>query len=123
MMRKILLPFAAALALSVTGCQSIGLKDPSISAPLSQTTADEKALIYAYESFDAILTLVDRSVDAGLIVPGTPRAQAIRDHLVRVKAALNAASAARRAGSVDAFQDAFDEAAEAMRLAKLAIKS
>lgn len=121
-MRKIFLPFAAAIALSVSGCATTELGVGASPAPLQQSVADEKALIYSYESYDALLTVVDKALDAGLIVPGTARALSIRNNLIRVKAALNAASAARRAGSVAEYDRAFTEAAEAMRLAKLAIK-
>lgn len=120
-MRKILLPLAVASSLFVSGCDTIGLT-PVSPAPLQQTTTDEKALIYAYESYDAILTLVDKAIDANIIVPGSPRALAIRNHLITVRNALAAASAARKAGSATDFQVAFAQATEAMRLAKLAIK-
>lgn len=122
-MRKILLPLAAALALSTTSCamlDNMGLGQAP--APLQQTVIDEKGLIYAWQSYDTLLTLVDKALDAKMLVPGSPRAMAIRAHLIRVNIALNAASAARRAGSTTQYEAAFTEATEAMRLAQLAIK-
>lgn len=122
-MRKLLLPLAAAMSLTLTGCSSMGTSTGSvITAPLNQTVMDEKALIYAWRSYDTVLTLVDKSMEAGIIVPGSPRALRIRTNLIRVRDALRAASAARRAGSVADFNLAFDEANSALLHAQAAIK-
>lgn len=92
-MKKILI----ALSLAVSACAPGGVL--STPAPLTHTVLDEKALILALQTFDTVLTAVDRLVAAGVITPGSPRAVQIADAIEKAKVAYQAASAAQRAGS------------------------
>ena len=89
---------------------STGARPP---APGAQTLIDDKALLVALQSTDTLATSVDALVAAGVLVPGSPRALAVRDGLIRLKAGLEAASAAQRAGEATTYETALREAATA----------
>src|SRR5690349_6347596 len=113
-MRKLLL--APLLAVALTATSACDTFQTGMSpAPLLGTTADEKALSYAWESYDFVLTSVDLARDAGKIVPGTAKAKTVQGFLITIRDALNAASAARKAGNVTSYQQAFDEAQVALK--------
>ena len=121
-MRKLFLAPLLALGLLTAGCAGF-LADPTKApAPLEQSVVDERALILALETFDTTLTSVDILIEAGYIVPGSPKALEIAGHIDRAKAALAAASAAQRAGSTTSYLEAIEQARAAIALVKAAIK-
>lgn len=113
---------AAVLALSSLGLSACALlEDPtSAPAPLEQTVVDERALVLALETFDTTLTSVDILIESGYIVPGSPRAIEIAGHIDRAKNALEAASAAQRAGSTRSYLEAIENARAAIAAVKAA---
>ncbi|HVH49978.1 MAG TPA: hypothetical protein VM760_08910 [Sphingomicrobium sp.] len=89
-MRKLIL--AAALALSLPACTTF----PDVTtAPLAQTHIDEQALTAAYASFDVLLTAVDGLRDAGVLMPGSPRALQVKSLIEKAQDGLNTARAVR----------------------------
>lgn len=122
-MRRFLLAPVLALGLILSGCAGLGSFDPGRApAPLEQTAVDEKALVLALETFDTVLTSVDILLEAGYIVPGSPRALEIAGNIDRARNALGAASAAQRAGSTSSYLEALEEARAAISLVKSALK-
>lgn len=122
-MRRFLFAPVLALGLILSGCAGLGTFDPrQAPAPLEQTTVDEKALVLALETFDTVLTSVDILLEAGYIVPGSPRALEIAGNIDRARNALGAASAAQRAGSTSSYLEALEEARAAIALVKSALK-
>lgn len=89
---------------------------------LEATPLDDQALVYAYESFDAVLYLVDAGIATGVIKKGTPRGDRIKAGLIATKSALRAASSAQRAGSVQSYQAAFAQAQAAIAGVTAALK-
>jgi hypothetical protein len=135
-MRKLIMSAMLALAMPLASCAALndapasagaigtvidatGVEAP---APLAETTIDEKAILVALESADTIATSVDVLIGLKVIVPGTPRALAIKSALIRMRSALTAASAARRAGNAKSYSDLLTNAAIAARDAAKAIK-
>lgn len=108
-----------ALALAACAADPAGFDKPP--APLEQTVIDEKGLIAAFSAFDLTLTAVDTLVATGVIVPGSPKAIEIKAYLTRAKAALNAADAARKAGSSSSYSAALNNARSAISLANKAL--
>jgi hypothetical protein len=96
-----------------------GTKAP---APLQASAIDEKGLIAAFSAFDVALTAVDGLVAARVIVPGSPRAIEVKGYLQRAQSALNAADAARKAGSATTYVAALKNAQAALVLATAALK-
>lgn len=129
-MRKLLLSLVAS-SLMLTGCTASSLAGGVASAasavgahspaPLQKTIIDDHAVRYGFLTADTIATLVDSAVQAKLIIPGTPRALAIRKYLIQLKYWLNVASHAQKAGSLAEYNLAWSEAEKAMALAKEAI--
>ena len=117
-MRALILAVGATLALS--GCTTLpsALDSP---APLQQTVIDDRAVRYGFLSLDALATLADSALDAKLLVPGSAKALAIANALDKARHAMNAASAAQKAGSLASYNLAFDEATKAMAEVKLAL--
>jgi hypothetical protein len=103
-MKKIFL----ALALVLPGCSTLGtLSSP---APLSQTTLDEKTLVVSLQTFDTVLTAIDRLVAAGVIKPGSAKARAIANAIGDAKAFYLAASAAQKVGNARSYYIALSQA-------------
>lgn len=98
------------LALSITLASCSSFPGIGTQAPLAATTIDEKGLILALETFDTVLTGVDRLIAAGVIVPGSPTAIKIADAIAKAKVALQAASAAQRAGNASGYVSAINDA-------------
>lgn len=98
-----------ALSIALASCTTTGtvLEAP---APLAHTTIDEKGLILALQTFDTVLTAVDRLVAAGVIKPGSPRAVQIADAIHTAKTALQIAGAAQRAGNSGSYITAIHQA-------------
>lgn len=96
-----------ALSIALTSCAANPLAAP---APLAHTTIDEKGLILALQTFDTVLTAVDRLVAAKVIVPGSPRALAIANAIETAKTAYKAASAAQRVGNSGSYLVAINQA-------------
>ena len=121
-MKKI---FIALAALSLTGCSFIdsvvsGAAPPP--APLASTAIDEKTLIVALQTFDTVLTAVDKLVAAGVIKPGSARAIQIADAIRSARLAFEAASAAQRAGSSSSYLAALGNAQTAIGKINLLIR-
>lgn len=116
-MRKILTAVLAGTVLSLSACNGI-LTSP---APLNATVIDDRAVRYAFLTLDTLATLADAAMDAKLIVPGTARANAVADGLVKAKAAVNAASLAQKAGSLTDYNKAFEAATAAIAEVKRAL--
>lgn len=114
-MKKILI----AVSLALAGCTTL---TPLTAPPLSQTTVDEKALILSLQTFDTMLTAVDRLVAAGVIKPGSTRAVQIADVIAKAKVAFSAASAAQRAGNASSYISAIADAQRAVADINLLIK-
>lgn len=116
-MRKILIALALGCSVPMTtGCETLR------TAPLANTAVDEKALIVALQTFDTVLTAVDRLVEAKVIVPGSPRAVQIADAIAKAKTAYQAASAAQRAGSATSYLAALNDAQRAVAEINLLVK-
>ena len=114
-MRKLII----ALSLGLAACSTNPLASP---APLASTTIDEKGLIIALQTFDTLLTAVDKLVAAGVITPGSPTAVKIADAINTAKIALQAASAAQQAGNASSYISAISEAQAAIANINLLIK-
>jgi len=115
--------FIAAVALALSACTA-GLPPPATTppAPFEETAIDEKALITTFSAYDVALTAVDGLVASGRIVPGSPFALKVKGYLVRALSGLNAAKAARDAGSSGNYLAALDSAQEALTLASAALR-
>jgi hypothetical protein len=117
-MRKLLI----ALSLS---CVSLSACNPAIlakPAPLATTTIDEKTLILSLQTFDTVLTAVDKLVAAGVIKPGSPRALQIANAIQTAKTAYQAASAAQRVGNSSSYFAALLQAQGALAQINLLVK-
>jgi hypothetical protein len=90
-------------------------------APLQRTIIDDKAIVFAYQSYDMVLDLTDIALDAKLITPGSPQALKLKSYLQQTRYWLNAASAAQKAGSVTSYNSAFANARNALAQARLAL--
>lgn len=121
-MRKLLLAPLLALGLLTSGCAGFMADPTAAPAPLEQTVVDERALVLALETFDTALTSVDILIEAGYIKPGSPKALTIAGHIDRAKAALQAASAAQRAGSTASYLEAIGQARTAIAAVKAALR-
>ncbi len=119
-MRKILLPLAS-ISLMLSGCAEFLASPTTSPAPFQQMVQDEKAVIYGFAAYDAMLTMVDGLQESGKLERNSPKAMEVRGYLVTIKNALNAANAAQKAGSATEYAEAFAQAAEATRLVKLAV--
>lgn len=95
---------------------------PAITAPLRNTNGDERMILVAYQTADAILGAVDLLVDTGKIKPGSPQALRVASALKTAKAALYAAALAQRAGNATNYRDAMDDAEAALAAAGTALK-
>jgi uncharacterized protein YaiL (DUF2058 family) len=123
-MRKLLL--APALALCLSGCGLMGmLPSPGSAppAPLSATVIDDQAVNFAFETFDAALTLVDQLIAAGKIKTGTPEAKALAVKIRQINHFLAVADAAQKAGQAATYAEAFRNARTALTEFRAAIPS
>lgn len=73
--------------------------------PLAGTTLDDSAVRAGYQALDTAATIIDALVASKTIVPGSPRALAIRKALTDTRLALDAAAAAQRAGQAQSYRD------------------
>lgn len=96
-MNKLVLAALAALSLGLAACVSPGTADP----PLAGTSVDEQAITLAFETADAVRVMVGELREARhpCCVPGTAAAQTMASRLDTLARALQAASAAQRAGN------------------------
>lgn len=81
---------------------------PPPPAPLAATTIDEKALTVAYTAYDGVLSLVGQRVYEGKLKGA--QAAKVRAALGTAWTALNAASAAQKAGSATSYAAALANA-------------
>lgn len=112
---SVLIALGACTPLSLTPIQ------PS-PAPLERTVIDEKGLLATWAAFDVVLASVDGLIASKVIVPGSPSALAIKGHIKTTQNALNAATAAQRAGSAKNYFAAMIEAEKAFRLVATTLK-
>lgn len=111
-MRKALI---FALAASLSACTTLQPPPAPPPAPLNSTVIDEKGLIIALSAYEAVLTAVDGLVAAKVLVPGTDKALSVQRNLILARDALQAASAAQRAGSSATYAEALANAGVAFR--------
>lgn len=115
-------PRAPAIAASADATaallDAIGQAPP---ATLTKTVIDDKAVRLAFQAADKALDVIDALIDAGVIRPGSPTALRIRAGVLTTMEALNAASAAQRAGSATTYREALTRAREAMDSVQLAL--
>jgi len=116
-MKKILIALSLAL---LPACSTLGTLTGPV--PLAQTTIDEKTLVVGLETFDTVLTAIDRLVAAKVIVPGSPRAIAIADAIGVAKRGYMAASAAQKVGNASNYLAALVQAQDAIVKINLLIK-
>lgn len=90
-------------------------------ATLTKTTIDEKAIRLAFKEFDRALTVIDSFVAGGKIVRNSPVAMTIRKGVLTTATALNAASAAQRAGNATSYTAALRDAKNALAMVQTAI--
>ena len=109
-MKKVLLALCCVPLLA--GCDTTGtMQSP---APLSKTAIDDRGIRYAFLTLDTLASLADAGIKAKWLVPGSAKANAIADGLVKIQGFLNAASHAQKAGSLTDYRAAFDQAQAAM---------
>lgn len=101
-----------ALLLATASCSPGGVL--SSPAPCSATVVDERTLVIALQSFDTMLTAVDRLVKAKVIVPGSPKAVQIADAIHAAKVGYQTASAAQRACNSSSYFTALTQASTAV---------
>lgn len=106
--------FAAALALTLQGCAGTLPGLNTAPAPLEQTTADEKTLLFAAAGAEFALTAVDQAVLLGKLPFGSPIALRAKALIEDIQKALNAAAAARKALSTTGYLAAIAEGEKAM---------
>ena len=111
--------YAVALASASIALPSCDLPPPG---QLQQTTVDEKAYLTALLAFDTFVESVDSLIDAGVIVPGSPRAVALADAIDKARGAFAVASKALDAGVAQDYVTAMREAADALRMAGALLK-
>lgn len=110
--RKPIAAFLLLLAMpALAGCGTLGnfgnlAERPP--APLAQTTLDDQAVKVSYQSFDLALDAVNGLIDVGIIKPGSPTAKKLADLIEVVKASLNAATEAQRAGQSQSYIEAME---------------
>jgi hypothetical protein len=110
--------------LAVAGTAAAVADAMDVAPPASvttRTTIDEKAIRIAFKTFDATLTVIDAFVATGQIVPGTPQALTLKRGVLATKDALNAASAAQRAGSATSYTAALVRAEQALTAVRSAL--
>jgi hypothetical protein len=118
-MRRLMLCAALACMSLTGGCMAEALEAP---APLAGMVLDDQAVAYAFETADAVTSLVDARIAQGKLVPGTPKAKTVAGYLRTLKAAVNAASAAQRAGSASSYREAFSNAKIALAAIRAAVR-
>ena len=96
---------AAQTAASIA--DAIGQAPP---ATLANTTIDERFIRGAFLTFGNTLTLIEGGQAAGMLPRNSPAALAVQRGLIVTKAALNAASAAQRAGNAVTYTAALRDA-------------
>lgn len=115
-------PRAEAIAASADATAAV--LDAMGSAPpatLTKTVIDDKAIRAAFLVWDKTLTVIEAFIDSGYVKPGSDLALRLRRGVLATTAALNAASAAQRAGSATTYSDALDKARLALDDIQLAL--
>ena len=82
----------------------------------------EKGLIIAMQTFDTLLTAVDKLVAAGVIKPGSPLAMQIADAIHKAKVAFQVAVAAQKVGNSGSYFTAIAQAQAAIADINLLVK-
>jgi hypothetical protein len=110
-----------ALSIALAGCQP-GVSVVTAPAPLAATTIDEKSLVVALQTFDTVLTAIDRLIAARVIVPGSPRAIQLANAVNKAKLGYQAASAAQRVGDSGSYLAGLAEAQVALSTIRQLVK-
>ena len=113
--------FFIAVSIALAGCSTTG-NPLAAPAPLATTTIDEKGLIIAMQTFDTLLTAVDKLVAAGVIKPGSPLAIQIADAIHKAKVAFQVAVAAQKVGNSGSYFTAIAQAQAAIADINLLVK-
>lgn len=125
MLRKIGLALALCGAVVMLGgagggCQSggaIGKVTSNEQGLADATVIDERAMIVAESAVFGANAAASAAVDAGLLVPGSPKAVQIADYLSTAKSTLDVARAAYRAGDADRFSARITETQKTIQAA------
>ena len=119
-MKKLYL-ILACVSLPLGGCETAAfLAKP---APLSQTTIDEKGFLIALQTFDTVLTVIDKMVANNVIKPGTGNAADLAVEISRAKKAFLAANEARKVGNASSYAAALLQAQSAITQINLMLRS
>lgn len=123
-MRRLLALAVASLALAAcTPTSGVPSLPESPRAIADMTIADEKAVTLAAQAVDTLALSASALVRAGVIEPGTPRAQAIARALDDARNWVNAAATAREAGNAASYNEALIKSGEALAAIRLALAS
>lgn len=119
---KVLSVMAVAVALfsapMLASCGTIGTDPGGIQ--LSQTTADDKALVIAEAAYFGVATAAEVAVDTGALKG--PAALQVANHLQTAYGGLQVARSAHRAGNARSARVAISEALEAVAQAQRLIR-
>jgi hypothetical protein len=119
-MKKMLLVPLLAVSMMISACAPLlgALMTGSATPPQAPTTiinVSRGAVDFALNSFDAALYGLDFAMDAGKIIPGSPKAKQIAKAGRDVMAALGGLEALRDAASSATYDAAWQKANEALR--------
>lgn len=130
-MKKIILVPLLSFSVALSGCTALGAAGAlasaatavgaESSAPLQRTVIDDKAIVFAFHSFEAFLSLIDAAQQAGWLKRNSPEALKVQFYVKQVRYWLPVASSAQKAGSVAQYDLAFEHASKAMEQAKNAL--
>lgn len=116
----VILPLLTAVLMALSGCDAARLAASAADtvstppAPMERTVIDEKAITLAAQAVDAAALSANALVRAGLIRPGGQTAIKLAMALDAARDGVNAAEAARRAGSAASYAQAMDHARAAI---------
>lgn len=109
-----------ALALATASCQTPQVLQAP--APCAASSIDEKGYVIALQTFDTMLTAIDRLQLAGVIHGGSPQAIKIADAIHDAKLAFQAAGAAQKACNTTNYFTAIAQAHAAISKINVLIK-
>lgn len=108
----------SAATVAATVADAAGAPAPAV---LDRTEIDEKALTLAARAVDAAALSASALVRAKVVEPGSPRAIALATGLDKARDAVNAAAAARKAGSAGSYREALAHAEDALAQIRQAV--
>ena len=98
------------MPMALAACETFPNASTPPPAPGSVTLLDDKVVTTAFTALDVVVDEVTKARQSGAIVPGSDRAVRIAAALDTARHALNAASAAQRAGQSASYAEAFANA-------------